>query len=88
MVFFKNPSVEGTVNSMEQKTRVFFQTDVQEFHLWPAGVHQRCFAYAKPFISVADAALGGGIRCLFERWIRIQVFPGSRILDPGSDPYF
>jgi len=24
---------EGTVNSMEQKTRVFCQTDVQEFHL-------------------------------------------------------
>jgi hypothetical protein len=35
MVFFKipNPPVEGTVNSMEQKTSVFCQTDVQEFHL-------------------------------------------------------
>jgi hypothetical protein len=28
----KSP-VEGTVNSMEKKTRVFGQTDVQEFHL-------------------------------------------------------
>ncbi len=26
--------VEGTVNSMDQKTRVFCQTDVLEFHLW------------------------------------------------------
>jgi hypothetical protein len=35
MVFCKNPLVwEGTVNSMEQKTRVFSQIDVQEFHLW------------------------------------------------------
>ncbi len=25
---------EGIVNSMEQTTRVFCQTDVQEFHLW------------------------------------------------------
>jgi hypothetical protein len=33
MVFCKNPPVEGTVNSMEQKTRVFCQIDVQEFHL-------------------------------------------------------
>ncbi len=33
MVFFKNPPLEGTVNSMEQKTRVFCQIDVQEFHL-------------------------------------------------------
>ncbi len=29
-----NPPVEETVNSMEQKTRVIFQIDVQEFHLW------------------------------------------------------
>jgi hypothetical protein len=29
-----NPPVEGTVNSMEQKTRVFCQIDVQQFHLW------------------------------------------------------
>jgi hypothetical protein len=27
-----NPPVEGTVSSMEQKTRVFCQTDVQEFN--------------------------------------------------------
>ncbi len=33
MVFFKNPPVEGTVNSMRQKTWVFCQIDVQEFHL-------------------------------------------------------
>ncbi len=33
MVFFKNPPVEGTVTSMEQKTRVFWLIDVQEFHL-------------------------------------------------------
>jgi hypothetical protein len=26
--------LEGIVNSMEQKTRVFCQIDVQEFHLW------------------------------------------------------
>jgi hypothetical protein len=31
---FKNPPVERIVNSMEQKTRVFCQIDVQEFHLW------------------------------------------------------
>jgi hypothetical protein len=30
MVFFQNPPVEGTVNSMEQKTRVFCFV-VQEF---------------------------------------------------------
>ncbi len=28
-----NPPVEGTVNSKEQKTRVFWQIDVQELHL-------------------------------------------------------
>jgi hypothetical protein len=32
--FLLNPPVEGIVNSIEQKTRVFCQTDVQEFHLW------------------------------------------------------
>jgi hypothetical protein len=36
MVFCKNPPVEWTVKSMEQKTTVFGQVDVQEFHLWPA----------------------------------------------------
>jgi hypothetical protein len=30
------PPVDGTVNSMEQKTLVFCQIDVQEFHV---GVH-------------------------------------------------
>jgi hypothetical protein len=78
MVFLKKPPVEGDVNCMEQKTRVFFQIDDQEFHLWPAGVHQRCDAYAKLFISVADAAPGSWIRCLFERWGRIS-YSGSRI---------
>jgi hypothetical protein len=34
MVFCKNLPVEGTVNSMEQKTRVFPQSDVHEFHLF------------------------------------------------------
>ncbi len=34
-VFHPHFSVlEGSVNSMEQKTRVFCQIDVQEFHLW------------------------------------------------------
>jgi hypothetical protein len=36
MVFFKNPLVEGTLNtvgSMEKKTKVFCQIDDQEFHL-------------------------------------------------------
>jgi hypothetical protein len=33
IVFFSNPPVEGTVNSMEEKTRVFCKIDVQEFHL-------------------------------------------------------
>jgi hypothetical protein len=33
MVFFKNPLVEETVNSIEQKTEVFCKIDVQEFHL-------------------------------------------------------
>ncbi len=32
-VVFLNPPVEGTVNSMEQKSRVFCLNDVQEFHL-------------------------------------------------------
>jgi hypothetical protein len=32
--FLKNPPVELTVNSMEQKTRVFCLIYVQEFHLW------------------------------------------------------
>jgi hypothetical protein len=32
--FLYNPPVERTLNSMEQKTRVFCSTDVQEFHLW------------------------------------------------------
>ncbi len=31
--FLLNPPVEGTVNSMEQKTLVFCKLDVQEFHL-------------------------------------------------------
>jgi hypothetical protein len=30
----ENPLVEGTVNSMEQRTRVFCKIDVQECHLW------------------------------------------------------
>ncbi len=33
MVFFKNPPVEGSVNSTEQKTRGFSYIDDQEFHL-------------------------------------------------------
>jgi hypothetical protein len=33
MIIIKNPPVEGTVNSLEQKTPFFCQTDVQEFHL-------------------------------------------------------
>ncbi len=33
MVFFKILPVEGTVNSMEQKTRVLCKIYVQEFHL-------------------------------------------------------
>ena len=37
---FFNPSVEGTVNSKEQKTRIFCQNDVQEFHLWSCLVSQ------------------------------------------------
>ncbi len=32
-MFLKNPRVEGTVNSIEQKTRVFCQIDVQKFRL-------------------------------------------------------
>ncbi len=31
--FLSNPLAAGTVNCIEQKTRVFGQTDVQEFHL-------------------------------------------------------
>ncbi len=31
--FFKNPPIERTVSSMKQKTWVFHQTNVQEFHL-------------------------------------------------------
>ncbi len=34
--FLYSPPVEGTVNSLEQKTRVF---DVQEFHLWSRCSH-------------------------------------------------
>jgi len=32
--FLENPPGEGSVNSMEQKTRVFWQIDVQEFKLY------------------------------------------------------
>ncbi len=32
--FLQKPPVERTENSMEQKTRVFCQIDVQELHLW------------------------------------------------------
>jgi hypothetical protein len=32
-IFLKNPPVEGTVNIMKQKSQVFCQIDVQEFHL-------------------------------------------------------
>ncbi len=41
MVFFEIMPVEGTVNGMEQKTRVFCQTDVQEFHLCIGQTHIR-----------------------------------------------
>jgi hypothetical protein len=48
MVFCEIMPVEGTVSSTEQKTRLFFQTDVQEFHLCigtnthQAGVSKYC----------------------------------------------
>ncbi len=34
MFSVKSAGIEGTVKSMEQKTRVFGQIDVQEFDLW------------------------------------------------------
>jgi hypothetical protein len=36
--FLQNPPVEGTVNSMEQKTRDFCQIHVQEFYPWNAKI--------------------------------------------------
>ncbi len=40
----KNPPMEGTVNRMKHKTRVFCQIDVQEFHL--------CTRYGRDILRV------------------------------------
>jgi hypothetical protein len=49
--FLENTPVEGTVNSMEQKTRVFVK-DVQEFHLRLSGSPEQMISLSiEPFKS-------------------------------------